>query len=232
MGAARHQWEREERACCDRVRHAAPDAAAWANEYETVAAQQARRARIQSNVLSREHVYLRKLLATLDLQLQSARGVSASSKQAVIVMGRDGGNGQGVRGARGYCTGTIMAFLAQHFLILTVGENNTSKCCPRCHSDETVFATKHELRSKRCPVCMFTKKASGADSSADTGVAFAYDRDFGASINMYFVAQHMARTHGEYPVAFMKPKQRVEHEELLKKFKEQLTANTVSVERR
>jgi hypothetical protein len=169
----------------------------WAAEYDQVGAHHKTRARYQSRVWGREQKFLHEMLQSI----KGTFGEMGGAKRPVIVMGRDGGVGRGVRGTRGHCSTALRSFLAEFFLILTVDEHNTTKLCPRCHQ-ESVFAKRNEIRSKKCAHgCGWTDRDGKLH-------AFCYDRDFGASINMYYIACFMARTTGGRPHAFQTEKQR------------------------
>jgi hypothetical protein len=175
VGCERAMWERLERAS-DEVLHKAPDVRKWAEEYELVAQHQKTRAKAQSRVWAREQEFLHEMLRSIQSTFQQMDG----SKCPVIVMGRDGGKGKGVRGTRGHCSTALQTFLAQFFLILTVDEFNTTKLCPCCHQ-ETVFAKRSEIRSKKC------KHGCGWKDSDGHHHDFCYDRDFGAVSDFVFL---------------------------------------------
>lgn len=175
VGCERALWEQLERAS-DEVLHKAPDVRKWAEEYELVAQHQKTRAKAQSRVWAREQEFLHEMLRSIQSTFQQMGG----TKCPVIVMGRDGGKGQGVQGTRGHCSTALQTFLAQFFLILTVGEHNTTKLCPCCHQ-ETVFAKRSEIRSKKC------KHGCGWEDSNGTHHNFCYDRDFGAVSDFVFL---------------------------------------------
>ena len=72
---------------------------------------------------------------------------------------------------------------------------NTTKNCPKCHRP-TDFAFPHrEHRTKECRECMREHDSK----------PFRYDRDFGAAVNMWFVACYMARNGGQRPPEFARP---------------------------
>lgn len=175
VGCERALWERFERAS-DEVLHKAPDVRKWAEEYELVAQHQKTRAKAQSRVWTREQEFLHEMLRSIQSTFQEMGG----TKCPVIVMGRDEGKGQGVRGTRGHCSTALQTFLAQFFLILTVGEHNTTKLCPCCHR-ETVFAKRSEIRSKKCKHGCGWKDTNGIHHD------FCYDRDFGAVSDFVFL---------------------------------------------
>lgn len=170
IGVERAAWERQERAS-DQVLASAPDISKWAAEYDKVASQQAARAKAQSRVWRKEQAFLYQILSSIRATFNDMPG----TKRPVILLGRDGGHGQGVKGTRGHCATTIISFLAQFFLILTVGEMFTTRNCPGCHQ-ESVFAKRSEIRSKRCknPDCQWVNSNTGMPTD------LCYDRDFGA----------------------------------------------------
>ena len=73
-------------------------------------------------------------------------------------------------------------------MILTIDEFNTTKLCPRCHNPTQYANPQREIRSKMCN----HEECKSVDRHGNEH-DFAYDRDFGAATNMYFVAQFMAR---------------------------------------
>ena len=173
IGSSRRNWERLERAATQ-VLFQEPDVRKWADEYDSVALLQTRRAKSQSRVWALEQKFLFEMLDSIKHTFGSMGG----SKPPVIVLGRDGGHGQGVRGTRGNYSGVLLKFLAEFFLVLTVGEHNTTKMCPCCHK-ESVFAKRSEIRSKKCEHgcgSVYKDRRSGNIKFH----AFCYDRDFGA----------------------------------------------------
>ena len=180
------------------MQHSTPDVAAWAAEADQVAAHHTARACAQADVWAREQTYLFELLRTV----RDALGNAGGGKMPIILWRRDFVSGHGVRGARGNCANVLRDFLAQHFLILTIDEFNTTKLCPRCHNPTQYANPQREIRSKMCN----HEECKSVDRHGNEH-DFAYDRDFGAATNMYFVAQFMARAQGRRPVPFRTARQ-------------------------
>lgn len=195
VGVERAKWEREERLSRD-VMAKRPDVAAWAAEYPGVEAKFEAQAKARSKVGLRESEFLHELVGSI---LATFAGMGGT-KAPVIIMGKEVGTGRGVRGTRGHGGSTVRDFLAEFFTIFMIDEYNTTKNCPKCHQP-TDFAFKHEHRTKKCESCHMH------DDDQQSG-PFHYDRDFGAAINMAYVADYMARNKGRRPTAFKRPVQK------------------------
>ena len=191
----------------------------WLQEYDLYLQQQQQRtAKERSKVWTKEQKFLFEVKQSIDDQYRDIVGKEKIKKSLVIIVGR-GGKG-GSRGSRGNACTILEKFLAQFYLVLTVDEYNTSKLCPRCHQETEFFNKKQEIRTKKCSHCktewneMFDPKTKEKwkEGKKRELEYWAYDRDFGASVNFYFIARFYAVT-GLRPIHFSPEK---EKQELLK----------------
>jgi len=196
----RSTWEQSERLSPHAI-PAKPNVADWMCDADYNNARDSRKARGQAQGLRPKRSLK---FAFLDMLNTSFRALGADSgKRPVLVVGKEGKGNRSVRGARGFFSRELIQFLSEFFLVLLLDEHNTSKLTPCCHT-ESVFATDHELRSKRCQHCTVTyavKKPVANDAEPTRTISFCYDRDLGASVNFAHIAIFMAAT-GKRPSAF------------------------------
>ena len=67
--------------------------------------------------------------------------------------------------------------------MVRVPEHNTSKLCPRCHYETKFLNARREIRTKHC--------AGSCEESNKRNKSFIYDRDTGASVNMFHIFASM-----------------------------------------
>jgi hypothetical protein len=208
-GNYRRAWKRSERASDSVHGEQINLESLLGKEANFVRKQYKARSKAQGKVRAKETKYLRSVRDRIQSKFDEMGG-----KKGIILLGADGGTGQGVRGTRGFFTQKIVAYLAQYFLILTLGEHNTTKLCPCCH-EETDFANNWEIRSKMCASCLSEPTAGGVQ------FAFAYDRDFGAAVNLYYFAQFMVASGGWRPREFSTLKDQEKYDNALAKAREE-----------
>jgi hypothetical protein len=179
-------WERAERAA-EAVLASEIDLAALMAEYELRSTQQHSRAKMQSKIASKEARYLfDKLLWPICKGFRHMGG----RRKNIIMVGDEDDNKPGVKGTRSFVLSIILKFWAQFFLVLLCPERNTTNNCPNCHQKSEFAYPDVQKRTKVCRNC----PAMGRD--------FFYDRDDGASLNIYHVAKHKAKAGGWPPLAF------------------------------
>jgi hypothetical protein len=202
-GLSRNKWEHAERQSTY-VNPERPVVKEWMADTAYLSERDRKRAENAARRQRKTRAVFFELLETLNAEF-AALGAE-SGKRPVIIVGRDCNGGRHVRGARGYCADSIITFLSEFFLVLLIDEYNTSKLCPRCHS-EAVFANKRELRSKQGLHCKVRVPVVEIKSGIPVAVSmnelpFCYDRDLAASINFVYIAVFMAKTEGARPESF------------------------------
>ena len=137
------------------------------------------RAKAQCKVTVKTNAYLHKMLNEIKEIFQAMVKDKAGAKTPVILMGRGGDEGHGVRGTRGNFAKKLRKFLAQHFVVITVDENNTTKLCPRCNHEAELPIQSGQFEPRYARTA---QQLSRARTAPDREMPFCYDRDCGAPI--------------------------------------------------
>ena len=142
------------------------------------------------------HKFMKEVREYAD-ELQSASaqpGQPAAVRDPIILIGD-----QGTSGGTGYrkpASKEFIKFLSEHFLVVEVGEYNTSQKCPRCWTQTTFANSKREIRTKECRNCSNTpcdpmprddvQQHIAQQQTTTTKISnfFKFDRDTGAGVSL------------------------------------------------
>jgi hypothetical protein len=134
--------------------------------------------------------FVNSLFAVSEELWRFVHGQDAVMDQMPVILFGDG-DFKAVKGYRAPNQVWIRDYLARFFLVLMIGEFNSSQKCPKCFGSSD-FNGKG-LRIKKC--------TAGCTQKGDATKPFIFDRDIGACMNMLVIAIYLIM-HGRRPAAF------------------------------